>query len=51
MNKGAPLFVRLGIVGHAEDVIHGDLVKLCELDEYRGGNIPLAQLIVAVDLL
>ena len=45
------LFVLLWIVGQAEDVIRGYLIKPGQLNQYIRGNIPLTKFVVAVDSL
>lgn len=45
------LFVSFGVVGQTEDVVHRYLVKIGQADEHIRGDVPLAQLVVAVDAL
>lgn len=40
-----------GAVGQAEQVVGTGMVELCQLDQNFGGDVPLAQLVVAVHLL
>ena len=44
-------FVSFGIVGKSEDIVRGYLVKIRQPDQNISWNIPLAQLVVAVDTL
>ena len=47
----AVLFVALGIIRQTEDVVHGYLIEIGQAYENISGNVPLAQLVVAVDLM
>lgn len=49
--KGGALFIALGVIGKAKQIIYGYAVKLRKPDEHIGGDIPLPQLVVAVYLL
>jgi len=51
MGAKTGLFEPLGIVGHAQKVIYGDIVKAGEPDQHVRRDIPLSQFIIAVDLL
>ena len=44
----AALFVLLWIVGQTQNIVGGYLIKVGKADEHIRGNVPLAQLIVAV---
>ena len=45
------LLISLGVLGEAQQVVHGNVVEIGELNKNIGRNIPLAQLVVAVDPL
>lgn len=48
---GRDLFIRLGVIGQTEKIIHRNTVQFGKLDQNIGGDIPLTQLVVAVYLL
>ena len=45
------LFVLFWVIGQAEEIVRGHLIETGQPDQHIRGNIPLAQLVVAVDLL
>ena len=50
-SKERCLFVAFGIVSLAQQIIYGNVVKICQSDQDICGNITLPQFIIAIDLL
>lgn len=47
----AVLFILLWVIGQAQDIVRRDMVELRQADQHICGDVPLAKLVVAVDLL
>ena len=45
------LFIPAGVLGLTQKIVNGHVIVVGEADHYIGGNIPLAQFIITVDLL
>lgn len=46
--KNGALPVTFWIFGLTEEIVDGDIVEVCQLDQDLSGNVPLAKFIVAV---
>ena len=51
VNIDGALFIALWIRGQPQKVVHRYIIKIRKTDQNVGGNIPLPQLVIAVDLL
>lgn len=51
IHSDGALLIPLRVGSESKEIIHGNAVKVSQFDQNVGGNIPLSQLVVAVDLL